>query len=74
MPRFEPVPGDPAIIEVLWTVHAKNCNKTRTGHTVLREAVTGRNIEVLAAAHSRALDKLSREMAGSIRLLALKRK
>ncbi len=70
--RFESIPGDAAIIEALWTVHVKNCNETRTGHAVLREAVTGRNIRDLAAAHSRALDRLSRELAGSIRLIALK--
>ena len=70
--RFESAPGDAAIIDALWTVHVKGAVvETRTGHTVLRETVTGRNMEDLAAAHSRALDRLSRELADSIRLLAL---
>ena len=50
-------------------MHAKSAVQARTGQTVLREAVTGQNIEELVAAHSRVLDKLSRELADNIRLL-----
>ncbi len=67
--RFESAPGDAAIIDTLWTVHTKGSVETRTGHTVLREAVTGQTIEDLVAAHSRVLDKLSRELADTIRAL-----
>ncbi len=67
--RFESAMGEAASIEALWTVHTRSADRTRTGHSVLREAVTGRTIDDLVAAHSRMLDKLSRELADNIRTL-----
>jgi hypothetical protein len=51
----------------VWTVHSTAGGETRSGRTVAREAVQGDGFDVLAAAHSRALAKMSGDIAGTIR-------
>ena len=43
---------------------------TRSGRTVAREAVQGEGFDALAAAHSRALAKMSADIAAAIRASA----
>ena len=65
--RFDSVPSQAALVEAVWTVHSTAGGETRSGRTVAREAVQGDGFDVLAAAHSRALAKMSGDIAGAIR-------
>ena len=65
--RFESIQGDAAIVEAVWTVHKTAGGATRTGRTVAREPVQGQSYDALAAAHSRAMAKLSSDIASAIR-------
>ncbi len=55
------------VLRSVWTVHSTAGGETRSGRTVAREAVQGDAFDVLAAAHSRALAKMSGDIAGTIR-------
>ena len=65
--RFESVPGQSALVEAVWTVHRTAGGETRSGRTVASEPVQGDGFDALAAAHSRALAKMSVDIAAAIR-------
>jgi uncharacterized protein len=65
--RFESVRGEAALLEAVWTVRRTASGDTRSGRTVAREAVQGDGFDALAAAHSRALARLSSDIAIAIR-------
>ena len=65
--RFESVAGQDAMLDAVWTVHKKAGGQTRSGRTIVTEPVQGDGFDALAAAHSRALAKLSGEIATAIR-------
>jgi uncharacterized protein len=65
--RFESIKGQAALIEAVWTVRETAGGKTRSGRTVAREPVQGEDFDALAAAHSRALAKMSSDIAVAIR-------
>jgi uncharacterized lipoprotein YmbA len=67
--RFESVQGKEALVDAIWVVRKKD-GKTRSGHTIAREAVQGEGFDALAAGHSRALAKVSTDIAAAIRALA----
>lgn len=62
---FESAPGEAATLDALWIVRAKD-GKTRTGRTTIREPSPEKSFAALAAAHSRALTRLSQDIADSI--------
>lgn len=64
--RFESRLGEGVVIEVLWGIQRKGA-AVRTGQTLATEATDGADYNQLAAAHSRALAKVSREIATAIR-------
>ena len=66
---FESVPGDVAVLDALWTVRRTKDGKSETGRTTAREAMQEKSYEALAAAHSRALARLSRDIADAVRAL-----
>ena len=68
--RFESVPGDSALVEAIWAVRRSAGDDIRSGHTVAREAAQGKDFVALAAAHSRALAKMSTDIASAIRAMA----
>ncbi len=68
--RFNSVRGEAALVEAVWAVRETAGGKTRSGRTLAREAVQGEGFEALAAAHSRALAKLSADIAAAIRAAA----
>jgi uncharacterized lipoprotein YmbA len=68
--RFESKQGDAAVLDAVWTVR-KNANEdSRSGRTEAREPVQGQGFDALAAAHSRAIARLSADIAAAIRALA----
>lgn len=68
--RFESVQGQAATLEAVWTVRKSSGGALRSGRTAVREPVQGRAFETLAAAHSRALAKMSADIAAAIRAQA----
>ena len=65
--RFDSVRGQAAMVEAVWTVHKTAGGETRSGRTVAREPVQGDGFDALAAAHSRAIAKVSGDIAAAIR-------
>jgi hypothetical protein len=65
--RFESVQGQAVVVDAAWTVSQTAGGRTRSGRTVAREAVQGKDFDALAAAHSRALATVSSDIAAAIR-------
>lgn len=65
--RFESVPGKSVRLDATWTVRQMADGKSRTGRTDVTEASTTAGYDALAAAHSRAAERLSRDIAEAIR-------
>ncbi len=64
--RFDFSAGDGSAVDVLWTIRAAK-GAPRTGRTEAREAGGSRDAQAMAAAHSRALEKVARDIAAAIR-------
>lgn len=65
--RFDSIRGEAALVEALWAVRKMAGGQTRSGRSVMREAVQGDGFDALAAAHSRALASMSGDIATAIR-------
>ena len=65
--RFNSLLGKSAELEALWVIQEPAGGTNFVGHTFAVEPVMGVGYEPLAAAHSRALAKLSGEIAARIR-------
>jgi uncharacterized lipoprotein YmbA len=57
-----------ALVDAVWTVRSPSGQSVDSGHTVVREPAPGDGFEALAAAHSRALAKVSSDIAVAIRM------
>ena len=68
--RFESVPGGSALVDALWRVRRVKDGASASGRTTVRENVTDRGYDALAAAHSRGIARLSQDVADAIRTLA----
>ena len=68
--NFESVPGKSAALDAVWTVRRTRDGKTETGRTSARETVDGTGYDALAAAHSRGVARLSRDIAEVVRTLS----
>jgi uncharacterized protein len=64
--KFVSVPGKSVHLEALWMVRKSAGGVTLSGRTVADEPATG-DYDALAAAHSRALAKVSADIAAAIR-------
>jgi uncharacterized lipoprotein YmbA len=65
--RFDSVLGEAVIVEALWTIRPAGGGVVATGRSFVRQATAGDGFEALAAAHSRALARVSRDIAAAIR-------
>lgn len=65
---FESAPGDAATLSALWIVRRVKDGKTQIGRTIDREVTPEKTYQALAAAHSRALSRLSEDIANAIRM------
>jgi len=65
--NFESTPGKTASLDATWTVRRSGDGKAVTGRTSVREPVQDTGYEALAAAHSRALGRLSQDIAEAIK-------
>jgi hypothetical protein len=68
--RFESVRAESVVIDAVWAVRRSAGETTRSGRTLAREGVEGDTFDALAAAHSRALARLSADIATAIREMA----
>lgn len=68
--RFESTPGESATLDAVWTVRRTKDDKSMTGRTSAQEPVSQPGFNGLAAAHSRAVARLSRDIADAVRGLA----
>jgi uncharacterized lipoprotein YmbA len=69
--QFESAPGEAATLDAIWSVSRTRGGRSITGRTTLRETSPQPGYDALVAAHSRAITRLSRDIAGA--LLALNR-
>ena len=65
--RFESNPGKLVRRDAMWVVRKPGNGFSVSGHTVASEPVTDNSFDALAAAHSRALAKISTDIAAAIR-------
>ena len=65
--RFESEPGKMVQIDALWVIHKSAGGVSLSGHTMAEESVSDSSFDALAAAHSRALAKISADIAAAIR-------
>ena len=66
---FESRPGEAATLNAVWIVRRTKDGKAETGRTAVREAVPDKDYAALAAAHSRALERLSQDVADTVKAL-----
>jgi uncharacterized lipoprotein YmbA len=66
---FESAPGDAATLNAAWSVRRTRDGRSENGRTSVREPTTGSGYDALAGAHSRALDRMSRDIADAIQAL-----
>jgi uncharacterized protein len=65
--RFDSVLGEAVTIDALWSIRRAAGGAPRTGRSSVRETVSGPGFDALVAAHSRALARVSQDIAGAIR-------
>jgi uncharacterized lipoprotein YmbA len=65
--RFDALPGEAVTIDAQWVVRVPGKPTPIAGRSVVREPVAGAGAAPLVAAQSRALAKVSRDIAAAIR-------
>ena len=68
--RFEMTEGKEVNVDLLWSIRRSDGSTAKNGTAVVRESVTGIGYEPLAAAQSRALAVVSRDLAQALRDMA----
>ena len=66
--NFESLPGKSAALDAVWTVRRMKDGKTETGRTSVKEPAK-EGFDELAAAHSRAVARMSQDIADAVRML-----
>lgn len=64
---FDSTPGESASLDAVWGIRGAGGVALRSGRTTARERVSDASYAALVAAHSRALEKLSVDIADAIR-------
>jgi len=66
---FESALGDAAALNAAWLVRRTRDGKSETGRTTVREPAAEKTFDALAAAHSRALSRMSQDISDAVRAL-----
>jgi uncharacterized protein len=66
---FDSALGDAATLNAVWVVRRTKDGRAQTGRTNLREPTSAAGFDALAAAHSRALARMSQDIADAIRAM-----
>ncbi|MGB7631996.1 MAG: PqiC family protein, partial [Candidatus Deferrimicrobium sp.] len=64
---FDSTPGESVALDAVWMVRGAGVGAVRSGRATVRETVSDVGYAALVAAHSRALEKLSGDIADAIR-------
>jgi uncharacterized lipoprotein YmbA len=64
--RFDSVQGSYALLDAVYTVRRNTDGRTTIGRATVRETVSDKSYEALAAAHSRAVARMSRDIAQTL--------
>jgi uncharacterized lipoprotein YmbA len=72
--RFDSLRGEAVIVDALWAARQTKGKAIRNGRTLTREKVKDDSFDALAAAHSRALARLSEDIAVAIQTMAEQKK
>jgi uncharacterized lipoprotein YmbA len=67
--QFESTLGQAALLDAVWAVSRTKDGKSQTGRTTASESTSDRSFDALAAAHSRAIGRLSHDLANALREL-----
>lgn len=67
--RFDSALGEAATLDAVWTVSRTKDGKSHTGRTTVRESASDKGFDALVAAHSRAVARLSQDIADAVRAL-----
>jgi uncharacterized protein len=67
--KFVSTPGEGTTLDAIWNVRRVKDGKSETGRTALHETVHQQGYEALVAAHSRAITRLSQDIANAVRAL-----
>lgn len=70
---FQSAPGKAATLDAIWFVRRTADGKVETGRTTVRETVQENGYDALAAAHSRAIARLSQDIADAVRTIVRSR-
>jgi hypothetical protein len=65
--RFDATPGEAVEVDAVWVVKQTTSGRALSGRTIAREPVQGDGYDAVAAAHSRALARVSEDVATEIR-------
>jgi uncharacterized lipoprotein YmbA len=68
--RFESALGEAATLDAVWTLRRMKDGTSETSRTTVREPARDKGYDGLAAAHSRALARLSQDIADAVRGMA----
>jgi len=66
---FVSAPGEAATLDAIWTVRRTRDGKAESGRTSVSESSREKGYEALVAAHSRALARLSQDIADKVRAM-----
>ena len=66
---FESALGDAATLNAAWLVRRARDGKSESGRTTVREPAAEKTFDALAAAHSRALSRMSQDISDAVRAL-----
>lgn len=66
---FVSEPGEAATLNAVWIVRRTKDGKSHTGRTAVREPAADKGYDALVAAHSRALARMSQDIADALRAL-----
>lgn len=67
--RFDFSAGEGAAVDATWTIRGPKMAAAKTGHTRSREPAGGGDAQAMAAAQSRAVEKIASDIAEAIRAL-----
>lgn len=67
--RFESTLGESTMLDAVWAVRRTKDGKSETGRTKVRETVAQNGYDALVAAHSRAVARMSQDIAEAVRTL-----
>jgi len=67
--RFESTLGESTLLDAVWAVRRAKDGKSETGRTRVRETVPQGGYDALVAAHSRAVARMSQDIADAVRVL-----